>query len=288
MTKKSISFIIIVCTMSPFISFTKGQSLENLENNLNNLFTELRLQKEDKNIDSVNTLILKTFRKTLATENSFNYNFEKLNKISKQISKDKKLKIYNWNLQYKDGSFKYFGFFHYKQKRNTYKIIELFDNSEEIKNPENLSLTNKNWYGALYYKIITKKYKGAKYYTLLGWDGNNLLTNKKLIETLTFTKNGNATFGIPILKFNNRTQKRIFFEFGEQVSMVLRYDEKFKMIVWDRLTPSKKELVGKPQYYGPSFVYDGLGFKKGYWLFYKDIQVKNTTAPDKKEHKYGY
>ena len=37
-------------------------------------------------------------------------------------------------------------------------------------------LTNKSWYGALYYKIIHSKKLGSNYYTLLGWDGNNNLT----------------------------------------------------------------------------------------------------------------
>ena len=45
--------------------------------------------------------------------------------------------------------------------------------------------------------------------------------------------------------------------------MMLRYDDKLKMIVFDHLSPSKPSYEGKYQYYGPDFSYDGLIFEKG-------------------------
>lgn len=266
-----------------------AQSIEEQENKLVILFEQLRNQKENQKTDSVNNLILRTFKKTLELENSFRYEFEKLDKISKQTSSDYKVKLYNWNIQYKDGSFKYFCLINYKINRKTYKVIELNDKSDEISKPENLVLNNKNWYGALYYAIIVKKYKGNKFYTLLGWDGNDSFTSKKLIDILTFDENDNAVFGAPILKFDNIIQKRVQFEFTEQVSMLLRYDDKIDMIVWDRLAPSSKELTGQAMYYGPSFINDGMSFEKGFWVLYKDLDLKNREEnKTRKELKYGY
>ena len=289
MTKKSVGFLIILYFFYLFPIKVSGQSLQEYEDKLKNLFIELRLQKTDAAIDSVNNLILPVFKRALNSEEAFSYDFEKLDNISKLISDNYKLKIYNWNVQYKNGTFKYFGFLHYKLNKTEFKVIELFDKSEEIEKPENKVLNSKNWYGAFYFKIIVKKYKGVVYYTLLGWDGNDIFTNKKLIETLSFSEEGMPTFGVPILSFKERKQNRVIFEFTEQASMLLRFDEKENMIVWDRLAPSKKELEGNPIYYGPSFIYDGLSFEKGLWIFYDDLDMKNEKE-DKSEKnlKYGY
>ena len=39
-------------------------------------------------------------------------------------------------------------------------------------------LSENSWFGALYYKIIPVV-KNKTYYTLLGWDGNDMFSNKK-------------------------------------------------------------------------------------------------------------
>ena len=48
----------------------------------------------------------------------------------------------------------------------------------------NKKLNYKNWYGCLYYDIIPIKVGKEKYYTLLGWDGNNKNTTKKIIDVV--------------------------------------------------------------------------------------------------------
>ena len=64
---------------------------------------------------------------------------------------------------------------------------------------------------ALYYKIIPVIKKNKTYYTLLGWDGNDMFSNKKIIEILEFKKSklqfGNSMFVYP----NQRTKKRLYF-----------------------------------------------------------------------------
>jgi D-glycero-alpha-D-manno-heptose-7-phosphate kinase len=45
--------------------------------------------------------------------------------------------------------------------------------------------------GAVYYKIIGTKHLDQKYYTLLGYDENNIRSNKKIIEVLSF-KDGHS------------------------------------------------------------------------------------------------
>ncbi len=264
-----------------------SQNLESIEKKLFDKFNLLYSENEDSTLLILNSEILSIFNHALEQENSFTFPFNKLNKISKLTSEDKKLKIFTWHLQFADGNFKYFGFVQYKNKKQI-ELITLDDKSDKIPNPENLRLTADNWYGALYYKIISKKNKGQTVYTLLGWDGNTNFSNKKLIDVLSFF-DGIAHFGAPIFQYQNNIQHRIIFEFAEQVNMVLRYDTDYKMIIWDHLAPAQKQFEGQFQYYGPDFSYDGVIFKKGIWNFAEKITPvnKKENRPDK-ELKYQY
>lgn len=260
-----------------FIKFNAcSQSMKSYENQLLLLFEKLKFVDTDAQKDSINKIILTKFRNVLEKENSFDYEFKNIKNIGILKSENNLLKIYNWNLSYSTGNFKYFGFLQYYHKKSKkYIIYQLNDNSENIKNPEKALLSPKNWYGVLYYKIVYKKYKKHKYYTLLAWDGNDNFTNKKIIEVLYFTKNGDAIFGKPIIENNKRRVNRIIFEYAEQSKMLLRYDKKYDMIIWDHLSPSSPELKGQYRYYGPDFSYDGLFFNKTNWKFYSNIKVKN-------------
>ncbi len=271
------SIFIFLISISIFTSKTIAQNIESYETKLQVLFEKLKFTKNDNIKDSINTIILREFEKCLNIEKSYDYTFSKLENISKITSDNDLVKIITWNLPYKNGEFKYFGFIqHYNKKQKTYITTKLFDNSNNITNVENVQLTSNNWYGALYYKMVEVKYKRETQYVLLAWDGNNNLSNKKVIEVLTFNKDNLPVFGKKVFKYENRIISRIIFEYSKQVKMVLRYDENHNMIIWDHLSPSKHELRGQYQFYGPDFSYDGLYFNKGIWDFYSNIKVKNS------------
>jgi hypothetical protein len=206
-------------------------------------------------------------------KDAFNYNFDSLKTIS--ILQEDILKIYNWTLPKSDGSFVYYAYLTILTDDNTYKIIELIDKSDEIKSPENKILTPKMWYGALYYKIIHHKKLGYKYYTLLGWDGNNNLTNKKIIDVIQINQNGSIKIGAPIFKMKKKTQRRVIFEYSENAVMSLKYHPKEKKIVFDFLVPESSKLKGIPEYYGPALNrFDALNIGKGKWTYEADTKIE--------------
>ncbi len=269
-------FFIFILIIS--FSVTFSQTLENEEQNLQNLFEKLKFAKIDISKDSINKIIVLNFKTFLENENSFEYKFSKLQNVSILQSEDEKLKIFNWNLSYQKGDFKYFGFIQYFDKKGkTYKISELKDNSDKISNPESKSLNPENWFGALYYKILETGSKKNPDYILLAWDGNNNFTNKKIIDVLYFDEENSPVFGKQIFNLENKTVSRIIFEYSEQAKMLLKYDEFYKMIIWDHLSPSRPELKGQFQYYGPDFSYDGLFFEKGIWEFQSNVKVQNEN-----------
>ena len=249
--------------------------LELYEDSLQYYFTLLASEKDDKNKIEFNDQIIKYFKKAFKNENSFTYPFDSLKNIGIIKSEDEKLRIITWNLPYNDRTHKYFGFIQYKKSKKTYVLYELNDDSDNIKNPELAVLNDKNWYGALYYKIITNKNKGNVYYTLLGADLNNLLTKKKIIEILYFDKNNSLVFGNKVFKNKSIPISRVIFEFNAQTNMTLTYDEEKEMIIYDHLSPSRPSLEGQFEFYGPDFSYDGLKFERGIWNAYSDIDVRD-------------
>ncbi len=204
--------------------------------------------------------------------NSFNFSFDSLKDIS--ILKANNLKVYNWVLPKVDGTFEYFALLQIKVSKGVYKTIELIDQSDQIKLPESKILTPQNWYGALYYKIIYNKKIGKNTYTILGWDGNDNLTNKKIIDVITVTGNGNVKLGAAIFKTKKKIKKRVIFEYSDNAVMSLKYNPKLKKIIFDYLVPVSSELKGIYAYYGPILNrFDAYTIENRKWIYEKDTPI---------------
>ena len=149
---------------------------------------------------------------------------------------------------------------------------------------ESNKLTNNNWYGALYYKILKNKFNNKVYYTLLGWHGNNFQTTRKVIDVLLIN-NLQLQFGAPLFKAGGKTKSRIIFEYNAQATMSLKYDDHDNRIVFDHLSPSdpRPESKGMFSLYGPDMCYDALNFEKGFWVLQKNIELRNNKQQPQKE-----
>jgi hypothetical protein len=192
-------------------------------------------------------------------------------------SEDKQVRIFTWDVKANDGTHTYYGFVQaYHRKSKKYEVYELRDKSETIKDPENALLDNTKWYGCYYFSLVEVKYKKKKYYVLLGWDGNNRNTNKKIIDVLTLNDKGFPKFGDAIFADEKgKIKKRIIFEYKAGLTMSLRYDTDAPGIVFDHLSPSDPNLEGMYSYYGPDFTYDMLAFKDGKWQYIKGVDARN-------------
>lgn len=249
-----------------------GQDFTNDIKKLNELGKEILASENDEDKLKTNALYKTELNTLINKDNSFEYNFDSLKTIS--ILKAHNLKIYNWTVPFTDGTFEYFGYLQIKTEEG-FLVVELTDKSEEIKSPENKNLTSKSWYGALYYKLIHHKKLGEETYTLLGWDGNNMLTNKKIIDVVTVSGSGMIKFGSPIFKMNNKTQRRVIFEYSENAVMSLKYHPNREQIIFDFLVPSSSKLKNIYEYYGPALNrFDALTIEKSKWVYEEDINIE--------------
>ncbi len=268
-----------------FISFSaigQNNDISIQEDSIQALFGKIILAKTDSEKLSYNSKITEIFENILQKATSFEYHLGKLKYVSKLSSDDKLIRVITWNIPYTNGTYEYFGFILLKLKNNNVTVFKLNDHSAKITDAQTETLSPSNWYGALYYKILTNTYKNKTYYTLLGWDGNDNFTNKKIIETIEI-KRKKVSFGVPILKLRNKTQHRIIFEYAKQAKMMLRYDEKQKMIVFDHLAPSLKKFKGQYIYYGPDLSQDGFEFIEGFWVLKENLDLRNEKENTNKK-----
>jgi hypothetical protein len=263
-----------------------GQSLNNNDQIRK---TELQLRQFSDSImkgstDQVRQVALAAFNPVfldlLNNPATFNYPFDSLPAVSKLSSRDKFLRIYTWILPSREkGTYTYYGII---QRINPgtkqFKVIGLQDFFLETADAEVNELKADTWYGAAYYEIIEKKINKKTYYFLLGWKGNDRLTTKKVADVLYFDTWDNITFGAPLFTDEKKKKKhRLVFEYNAQAVMLLRYDKKKKMIVFDHLSPSSPSGKGQYRLYGPDFTYDGLQFKKGVWNYKSNLDLRNPN-----------
>jgi hypothetical protein len=136
-------------------------------------------------------------------------------------------------------------------------------------------LCSRGWYGALYYDIIPFSYGGKTMYAVLGLDLNGMFTNGKVVDILSFGKDGEICFGAPVINMGGRIMSRKLFTYSSEVTMMLRFDSLNKRIVFDHLSPADPSFTGVYQYYGPDSSYDALELRDGIWWLVEDIDLRN-------------
>ncbi len=234
--------------------------------------------------DSVFTRLLV---KALVTKNSFYFPFDSIINVSKLYAPDSSFRIYTWQLMINENMIRQHGAIQMRTTDGSFKRFVLIDKSDITTNMSDTIGNNLGWMGAVYYKIIQKKHEGRTFYTLLGFDENNIRSDKKIMDILEFV-NGQPVFGNKIFVTGNnsnfsKSMARFILEFKKEASPRLTYDKDLDAIVFDELVsetnePKKKwTLVADGEY-------EGFKWKNGKWYYTANIfggePVKKMSIPN--------
>lgn len=278
---------ILISLLSLFVKTGYSQpNLADREIALNLTLESLRNAKNNDEIDSLNSLFKTEMLNFLKLDGAFTYPITKLKTIALLDSPDKLVRIVNWNLEYADMSYAYCAFvMRYDEIKEEVKITELIDKLDPYTAKPEGVIDAKNWYGALYYKILPIEYNGKTEYTLLGWDGGTSESNFKIIDVLSFSGNS-VKLGSPVFKLGKSFVKRVVFEYSDKSSMSLKYDDKLKRIVYDHLSPEVPSLKGVYSYYVPDFSYDAFVWEEDKWTLKEDVIAINSEANQQRNKVY--
>jgi hypothetical protein len=277
----SISFIPSVLAQSAI------QNIQSFEDSLLTSLEQIRTAETLKEKFVLNTRFENTLRKALRYDEAFTYKFNALSQVmSTKTSPDKAFRIFNWNIEVPEIQEHYFFclVMKYDSRKGEYIIIELYDKSKYATRVEYALYNDKKWFGALYYEIIPVKKGLNTTYTLLGWDGNNRMSNKKIIETMSFQGKDKIKFGLPIFKQEEDTKRRVIFQYSKKATISVKYKliKKKKYIIFDHLSPLSGQLAGIPDYLVPDLSFDAFVLENGKWKYLKDFDARTGKSRNDK------
>lgn len=244
-----------------------------LQDSVMSLFEALRFSPDGDKMIASNKLE-NLFTEYYSESANFETEFDSVPFLGQLTSKDRKVRLLCWNLALDNGEFQYHCIIRHRQSKGEVVLTILQDNDDDWRKLVRKPLRPGKWYGALYYRILTNKYKGRTTYTLIGWDGNNSVTNRKIVDVLSIQGNS-ISLGSGIFMEDRRTVYRLIYEYANDAVMALNFDEKQNLIVMDHLAPEDTRFKDQYQFYGPDFSYDALKFEKGKWKLKTDIYAKN-------------
>lgn len=258
---------------------------------------------------ALNEDFMTLLEEVLQMPNSFKHKWDSVRNFAVLTSPDDVFKIFTWYVVKNDFSIENFGFVQvYNEARKKYVLFPLYDKSGTMDYPKTSVGNHTRWYGAVYYKLVPLKEKNFTYYTLLGWNGNDIFTNQKVIEILHFNKDMMPIFGGKVFKGYPERVSRVIFEYSKNANMHLNYEEQayeigtgkynprtrqmdFKsvycpMIIFDELIPMEDGMDNVAAFMVPeSSLNQGFIEEEGKWLFVKNVRGSN---PDKVKQNYEY
>lgn len=258
--------------------FMYSQSIYEIENKLINQLEKVHFEKNYNKALEYNDEFKTLLGKSIENKELMEYEFDSLSKFMSTVkSPDGTFRLFNWNIELDNQKQHYECWIIMNDK----KIIKLTDYKVPIQNLEYVKLGTNKWLGALYFDIIPVQKKNKTYYTLLGWDGNDMFSNKKVIECMTFSNKNIIQFGSPIFKYpDGKTKRRVIFQYNKDSYMSLKHNviRKEDYLVFDHLTPTAPNLKDFPEWYVTDLSFDAFKWEEKEWIYINDYDAKSLKA----------
>lgn len=307
--KRILCYIILMTLCLEAFSQKKNSEFQFWEDSLIVLRDQVMNEQDETKRLELNEEFMSLLENVLQMPKSFDYTWDSVKNFKILASPDNVFKIFTWYVEKKDFSVENFGFIQvYNTSRYKYVLYPLYDKRSVLDYPKTQIGNHSRWYGAVYYKLIQTKGKNFTYYTLLGWNGNNLFTNQKVIEILHFNKEMTPVFGARIFKNYPEKVSRVIFEYSKTATLHLNYEEqdylvstgkynpktkqmdynrvRSPMIIFDELIPLDENVQNLSAYMVPeSSLNQGFIEEDGYWMFMKSVRGSN---PDKVKPDYQH
>lgn len=281
-----LSLFLLLYALSLLTTVCTAQGLVQKEQFALQLLTALRSSTTDNQTLKIHTEFQKAMSELVRSKDFFNTPLQAL-KIADIKSNDQTLRLLTWNVEFADLSYTYGGYILRREEgRDKVTVIELNDVLDPYSNKPENTIDHKNWYGAVYYKIIDFAFQGKTQYLLFGYDGGTTMSNFKILDVLSFTGQ-NAKFGSPVFKDTKSVKKRVIFEYANMASMSLEFEPKRARIVFDHLSPEAPALEGIASYYFPDMSYDAYvyDYDREIWNLQTDVIATN---PEDVGERYFY
>lgn len=281
------TFLFILLFFSSF-SFSKGIEVDTFlvrkENEIALALDKLRASQNKSEMELNNISLISELSDIFNHPQLFDYEFTKLKTMSTIMPEDKSFRLFNWNIEDEQQNHTHYCYLVKKGRSGKNKVYTFKEDKITLPPQPKGYLTPNKWYGALYYKIVTKKRGNKTFYTIFGYNGNNRSSNKKLLDVFWF-KGKSLRLGYPLFQDERDLEKlnyRVFFEFSDKAMVSVKYLSDIDKIVFDHLSPETPKLKGMYEYYVPDMTYDAYFWEDGFWHYQADIIVGNPKVKSRR------
>ena len=268
-----------------YLSFAQGISkadfkvLQQKEDSIRSYAVKIIQGINPKDRLDADSMFTRMLVRALKTKSSFQYPFESLETISIQYSPDSVFRIFTWQLVINENVIRQHGAIQMKTYDGSLKLYPLIDKSDVTTNVADTIGNNYGWIGAIYYKIIQKKSSNQNFYTLLGFDENNIRSSRKIIEVLNFI-NDEPIFGGRYFSYEEDTvfktsHSRYIMEYKKEAGPRLSYDKDMDLIIVEHLVSESNEPKKKWTLIGDGD-YEGFKWKNGKWVHVEKVFTQVT------------
>ena len=282
----ALAAFVLVCQLSfaQHITRADAKTLQLKEDSLKRYAVKLIQGINASDRFAADSMFTRMLVRALKTPNSFYYPFDSLETISKLYAPDSSFKIFTWQMMINDNVIRHHGAIQMRTDNGSLKLYGLIDKSAVTTNQADTVGNQNGWIGAVSYNIVQKRSANQDYYTLLGFDENNIRSNRKIIEVLNFS-NGEPTFGGRYFSFEEdsvfkNSIGRYIMEYKKTDGPKLNYDPEMDMIVVEHLISESNEPKKKWTLVGDGD-YEGFKWKNGKWVHIE--KIFNEVTPLGKE-----
>jgi hypothetical protein len=271
---KTYAFLLSLVISSQLIAQPNFSAIQQGEDSLQYYAIKILQGRDAKERYTSDSIFTRLFVKALKNPYSFYYPFDSLYTISKLYAPDSSFRIYTWQLVISENFARQHGAIQMRTTDGSLKLYPLIDKSDVIVAAADTITNHKSWMGAVYYKIIQKRSVNQNYYTLLGFDENNIRSHRKYIDVLIF--NGDEpVFGDRNISFEQDGRpapsvSRYIMEFKKNAGARLAYDAEMDMIIAEHLE-SENQQPQKKWTYVPDGDYEGFKWQNGKWIHVEKV-----------------
>ncbi len=304
MYNKRVIAIVVVMAFAMSLHAQNKERMQGYQSRLSALIERVATSPTDNERYLASEDAISVLSAALEEEDSEKWHWDLPNYASVLTSPDGRLRIFTWAVVRDNGEFECFGAVQfYNDKDEEYQYQLLNDKSEDIMNREESLLSADNWLGAVYQDIIQTQTGERTLYTLLGWNGVDNLTERKIIEPIII-RGGVPQFGAAVFR-RERNLRRIVLEYSNDAMVQMAYETQVvqeivrervkvkgndnrkskrfsaqstrhrtvetvkehreRMIIFDEVEPQVPGMEGLFQYYVPSGIELAYAFVDGKW-----------------------
>lgn len=208
---------------------------------------------------AANDSFIESLKLFLEFEDAFDIELDSINTVAFIRSDDRKVRAITWLVADNSGNYKSFGViqsqFQKKQTEHVWLKERVVTNKKELENRE---YSDQEWPGGLIYEIRKHKMKKHDSYIILSFHGLGPRTNRKILDIMYYDEESGWVFGMPVFMRKKKDMDpdyRVVFEYSDQASMTLRFDEKEPIIVFDHLVSPIGNVVESPEFLVPDGTY---------------------------------